>query len=60
MNRDQLAALARGTVTAIAGAAILYAIGRYLGWATLGAFVISCVGAAAWDAWRRPGWWRMW
>lgn len=60
MNRHQLEALARGTVAVLGGVAILYAIGRYLGWWVLGAVVITCIGSAAWDACRRPGWWRLW
>lgn len=60
MNRDELAALARGAVTIALGLALAYAVWRWLGWRAIGAIAISCTGAAAWDMWRRPGWWRMW
>lgn len=54
LNRDELAAAGRAVVTLIAGAALLYAIGEYLGWWVVGAIFISGIGAAAWDArhWR--------
>lgn len=60
LNRDELAAYARGAVTIALGLALFYAIGRWLGWRVVGAIAISSLGAAAWDVWRRPGWWRMW
>lgn len=60
MNRHELAALARGTVAVLAGAAFLAAIGLVAGPLALGAVVITCIGSAAWDARRRPGRWRMW
>lgn len=60
MNRDELAALARGTSAVLGGSAILAAIGLLAGWWALGAVVITCIGAAAWDLWRQPGWWRLW
>ncbi len=60
LNRDELAALARGAVTLIAGAAILYAVGRWLGWYWVGAIFVSGVGAALWDMRRWPRIWRPW
>lgn len=60
LNRDELAALARAVVYVLAGAAILVAIGWWLSWWATGAIVIGGLAAAGLDAWRRPGWWRMW
>ena len=54
MNRDEWAAAGRCAVTLLAGAAIAYAIGRYLGWWSVGAIAIAGFGVALWDArhWR--------
>lgn len=52
MPRDSLAALARGIVTVVAGAALIYA----LGWWT----VVLIVVGAAWECTRWPGPWRWW
>lgn len=58
MTRHSFAALARGTVTVIAGGVVLYAFGRYLGWWTI-ALVLA---GAAWGSlvdWRFMRWvWR--
>lgn len=55
MNRHQLAALARGTVSVIAGGAILYALGSWLGWwSVVGLAVAAAVGMLA-DMVRWPG-----
>lgn len=45
MTRHSLAALARGTVAAIAGWAILYALARYLGWWS----IPLVLGGAVWE-----------
>jgi hypothetical protein len=40
----------RAAITVLSGAAILYAIGRYLGWWVTGAIVVVGLGDAAWCA----------
>ncbi len=59
MNRDELAALARGTVYVLAGAAILGAFGLLVSWWVSTAIVVARMVGAAWDACRHP-WWRLW
>lgn len=54
MSRDKLAALARAAVTLVAGAALLYAIGRYLGWWVVGAIAVAGIGAAWWSVRQLP------
>jgi len=64
MNRDRLAALGRAIVTLALGAAIFYAIGRWLGWWAAGAIMIAGIGAGTWwiARWmaRFPTSWRFW
>lgn len=48
MNRDSIAASARGIGTVLTGAAILYALGRYVGWWAVAALVVYAVGDTAW------------
>jgi len=57
VNRDELAAIARGVVYVLAGAAILGAFGCLVSWWVSTAIVVGCIVAVAWDAWRYP-WWR--
>ncbi len=58
LNRDELTALARGTVCSVAGLALLGAIWWVSRWA-LGVVVVVGLVVAAWDACRHP-WWRLW
>jgi hypothetical protein len=64
VNRYELAALGRATFTVAMGTAILYAIGRYLGWWVVVAIVAAGVGTAAWCLWqlvsKLPTRWRPW
>lgn len=54
MNRDELAAIGRAAITLIAGAAILYAIGHWLGWWVAGAVFVSGVAYGVWWLARLP------
>jgi hypothetical protein len=60
MNRDELAALARGATTVLAGAAILIAIGVLVSWWVVGAIAVAGIADAAWCAQRLPARWRPW
>lgn len=46
MNRDELAALGRALVSVIAGAALLGALGHFLGWWTVGVILGIALGDA--------------
>jgi hypothetical protein len=52
VNRDEWAALGRAAVTLIAGAALWYAIGRYLGWWVAAVLFATAFGYGAWWVWR--------
>jgi hypothetical protein len=56
MKLDQLAALARAPLTLAIGAAVLYSVGRWLGWRAVGAIVIIAIA----DMSRWPAHWRPW
>jgi len=60
LNRDQLAALARGVITLAAGATILYAIGRYIGWCCVAAIAGAGIADSLWCWSRLPVRWRPW
>ena len=52
MNRDEVAALARGIVTVMAGGEILAAIGYAIGWHwAIAAYTALAIGIVAYD-WR--------
>jgi hypothetical protein len=53
VTRHALAALARGTVSVIAGGAIVYVLARYLGWVDPARARRCGVGAHAVDGWGR-------
>lgn len=44
MNRDELASLALGSASVLAGAGILLAIGNFLGWWLVGLIVGAAIG----------------
>ena len=64
MKRDQLAAFARGAFTLAIGGAVLYAIGRWLGWWYVAGIFAVAIGDAVWCTWRLARQlgptWRMW
>lgn len=56
MNRDEIAALARGTVAVLSGAAILFAIGALVSPWAVAAIAAVAVADLAWCAYRVPRW----
>lgn len=52
MTRDRLASYARATGTVLLGTALLYAIGRYLGWYVVGAIAVIAIGDLTWCKWQ--------
>lgn len=60
MNRDGLTALGRAAVMLIAGAALWYAIIRWLGWYTAGAVALAGAVDFVWCALRLPRRMRPW
>jgi hypothetical protein len=60
MNRDELAALVRGTAAVAIGAALLWAIGHWLGWWVVAGIAVGAVADSAWCASRLPARWRPW
>lgn len=57
---DRLAALARGTLAVVLGAAILLAVGRWLGWYWVAATFLLAIGDLAYTVSRLPTRWRSW
>lgn len=60
MNRHQLSALARGTVAVVAGGALLYAAGRYLGRWLVAGFAALAIADFVWCTLQLPARWRPW
>jgi hypothetical protein len=60
VNRDELAALARGVITVLSGAAILIAIGVLVSWWAVAAIAVVTGADTAWCVSRLPRRCRPW
>lgn len=60
VHRDAMNALALGIVGVTAGAAVLYVIGRYLGWWIVALIAAAAICDSAWCLLQLPRRWRPW
>jgi hypothetical protein len=60
IHRDTANALVLGIASVAAGAAVLYAIGRYLGWWIVALIVAAAIGDSVWCLLQLPRRWRPW